>query len=229
MRRVVAKSAAHGRNKLTDSSAGTNLFQLRAGPRNVARRVLLSRSRAEGPRRRRPGLSDGVGSPPRSVLAPSGIGRFVLFGGGPLMSAHSCCGAAAKGSGREVNSPRATDGDPNPLGFARRCLDIAGWMFPGAILMLLPKCPRLPGGLRRDWNRSRTFHVNRNAPADLACDSVRGVAVIPCGKRCAPLSIEGAGFARRPGFGYIRESRNQLNNRSRLSSRLPRDLIHCQE
>jgi hypothetical protein len=34
-----------------------------------------------------------------------------------------------------------TDGKPHPLTFARRCLDIAGWIVAGAILALMPKCP----------------------------------------------------------------------------------------
>jgi hypothetical protein len=34
-----------------------------------------------------------------------------------------------------------TVGGPHPARFARRCLDIAGWAFPGAMLALLPKCP----------------------------------------------------------------------------------------
>src|SRR5439155_12936955 len=54
---------------------------------------------------------------------------------------------------------------------------------PGA----LAKVPRLSGGLRRDWHRSRAVGVNRDVPADAAGEPVRGGAVLPCGKTRAPL------------------------------------------
>ena len=57
------------------------------------------------------------------------------------MSAQRCCEATSSGSGRETIEARTTDGDPHPPTFARRCRAIAGWMIPGVILALLPKCP----------------------------------------------------------------------------------------
>src|SRR5947199_1065869 len=52
-----------------------HVFQLRARTRPVGRRVQLPRPGPEGPRRRRPGLHDGVGPPPRSVRRRSGLGK----------------------------------------------------------------------------------------------------------------------------------------------------------
>ena len=56
------------------------------------------------------------------------------------MSAHRCGAVAASGSDRETLAARTTEGELPPP-FARRWLDIAGWMVPGAVLALLPKCP----------------------------------------------------------------------------------------
>jgi hypothetical protein len=43
------------------------------------------------------------------------------------MNAHRCCETSASGSRSEPLAPRG--------------LDIAGWIVPGAILALMPKCP----------------------------------------------------------------------------------------
>ena len=48
------------------------------------------------------------------------------------------------------------------------------------------KVPRMPGGLRCDWDRSRAFGINRNVSADVSCTPVRGVADLPCSEACAP-------------------------------------------
>ncbi|MBO0724912.1 MAG: hypothetical protein J2P52_04885 [Blastocatellia bacterium] len=44
------------------------------------------------------------------------------------MNAHQCC----KGD---------VDREPHPPSFARRCIGVARWIVPGAVLTLLPKCP----------------------------------------------------------------------------------------
>ena len=40
----------------------------------------------------------------------------------------------------------------------------------------------MPGGLRCNWDRSRTLGVNCNVSADAAYTLVHGVAVVPCSK-----------------------------------------------
>src|SRR3989454_915956 len=62
-----------------------HVFQLRARTRPVGRRVQLPRPGPEGPRRRRPGLHDGVGPPPRSVRRRSGLGKEAGMSGGRLL------------------------------------------------------------------------------------------------------------------------------------------------
>jgi len=57
------------------------------------------------------------------------------------VSAHRCCEVAASGSGPEPLAARTTDREPHPPTFARRCLEIVGWVIPGAVLAILPKCP----------------------------------------------------------------------------------------
>jgi hypothetical protein len=63
------------------------------------------------------------------------------FGGGQLVSTHRCCEAAPNGSDCAIIKAGTSNGVPQRPGFARRCLDIAGWMAPGVILALVPKCP----------------------------------------------------------------------------------------
>ena len=57
------------------------------------------------------------------------------------MSAHYCCAVAASGPSGETSRVRAADGDPQSPTFTRRCLSVAEWLAPSAILALLPKCP----------------------------------------------------------------------------------------
>jgi hypothetical protein len=57
------------------------------------------------------------------------------------MKDHGCCAVAVSCSGRQTIAARNSDGDRQTRKFVRRFLDIAGWIIPGAILALLPKCP----------------------------------------------------------------------------------------
>jgi hypothetical protein len=58
-----------------------------------------------------------------------------------FMSANGCCKVAARESGQETTEKRILGSNrPRPT-FVRRFLENAGWIVPGAILALLPKCP----------------------------------------------------------------------------------------
>ena len=102
-------------------------------------------------------LHDGMGPPPRSLryrrvrrpeqtlLAGDDVAsvhhRLMQIGGGALVNTHRCCEVAASDSRSEPFAVPTTDREPHRLTFVRRCLDIAGWIVPGAILALMPKCP----------------------------------------------------------------------------------------
>ena len=59
----------------------------------------------------------------------------------PLINTRPCCEVAASDPRPKPVAAPTTHGEPHPQTFARRCLDIAGWIVPGAILALMPKCP----------------------------------------------------------------------------------------
>jgi hypothetical protein len=54
---------------------------------------------------------------------------------------HCCCEAGASDADRKQNGVQTADGGARQLTLARRCIDMARWMVPGAVLVLLPKCP----------------------------------------------------------------------------------------
>jgi len=57
------------------------------------------------------------------------------------MRARSCCDIASSDSAREPFEAHVVKTDPQQPASAHRSLDVARWMIPGAILVLLPKCP----------------------------------------------------------------------------------------
>src|SRR5215470_17005608 len=57
------------------------------------------------------------------------------------MKDHGCCVVTASGSSRQTVEIRNSDGDRPTRKFVRRFLSIAGWIIPGAMLAILPKCP----------------------------------------------------------------------------------------
>ena len=57
------------------------------------------------------------------------------------MNTHRCCEVAASDSRFGSFAAPTAEGKPQRPTFARRCLEITGWIVPGAILALVPKCP----------------------------------------------------------------------------------------
>ena len=59
----------------------------------------------------------------------------------PDRNAHRCCEIATRSSSHGTMTTRILDGNPRLGAFARRFIGIARWLFPSAILVILPKCP----------------------------------------------------------------------------------------
>jgi hypothetical protein len=57
------------------------------------------------------------------------------------MNTRRCCEVAASDAGSEPFTALVSPGESHPLTFARRCLNIAGWVVPGATLAFMPTCP----------------------------------------------------------------------------------------
>ena len=58
-----------------------------------------------------------------------------------FMSANGCCKVVARKSGQQMTEKRIFGSNPPRPAFVRRFLENSGWIVPGAILALLPKCP----------------------------------------------------------------------------------------
>lgn len=59
------------------------------------------------------------------------------------MKAQACCQVVSSGVERMTAGARIAHRGPRrpPQTFARRSLNFAGWILPGVVLTLLPKCP----------------------------------------------------------------------------------------
>ncbi len=57
------------------------------------------------------------------------------------MSFHRCCGTASQAVELEESGGRITDGAHRPHKLTRYFLKVTGWLVPGTVLLLLPKCP----------------------------------------------------------------------------------------
>jgi hypothetical protein len=57
------------------------------------------------------------------------------------VNTHHCCAGVSASAGCKTSGMRTAIGGPHLRKLARRCLDSAGWIGPGSVLALLPKCP----------------------------------------------------------------------------------------
>ena len=57
------------------------------------------------------------------------------------MNAHRCCVITPGSMEQNKAGDRIAEGDPHPLSFLRRSLDLTAKVVPVAILAVLPKCP----------------------------------------------------------------------------------------
>src|SRR4029077_12941059 len=79
--------------------------------------------------------------PKSAVCGPERLRIIVLFRGGALVTAQTCCHAVSSRFNRTSTEKRIATGGPRPRGIMRRVREIAGWILSGGVLALLPKCP----------------------------------------------------------------------------------------
>jgi len=66
---------------------------------------------------------------------------------------------------------------------------------PGCHRGAFTQMPSMLSGIRCDWNRSRTFDIKRDVPADGTIDSLPDFAVIPGSEKRAPPHLSDMGIA----------------------------------
>jgi hypothetical protein len=57
------------------------------------------------------------------------------------MNRHGCCAVLSTGATCQPSGIRTVIGGLHLRKLARRCAECAGWIVPGGVLALLPKCP----------------------------------------------------------------------------------------
>lgn len=115
------------------------------------------------------------------------------------MGSHCCCEVGASDADRKQDIVPTTDDAARPLTVALRCVDMARWMVPGAVLVLLPKCPACLAAYVAIGTGFGISISTATYVRFVARDGVANVVVIACCENpAAPISVFHA-TARLPG------------------------------